>query len=628
MHRLVLPACLAIALIGSARADESSSTTNVLPATIVTGTRIPTDIADTPTTISVITRDQIEAQQDATVADVLRDVAGVDVVTSGQPGSESSVFIRGADSSQTLVLIDGVRVNNPFNNAYNFAFLPVDNIDHIEVMRGPQSTLYGSEALGGVINIVTKAYTGPPTGSVMVEGGSDNSLLTRAAFAMSSGKLSLSGEGSYFTSDNERLNSDTYTWDGSGRANYQILDNLSVSLLGTYTKSFAGSPGDDLTDDPNNYLREETTLVALTVNARLADGWTSKLTFGYNHDRTYFDEPVPNPSPNPPPAPPTLYPAYAELTTTDREQVDFQNIFKIIDPLQLLVGGTFDRSIANDFNTYGTVDREVDDGAGYAELDYTPIPRLTATAGGRVDDYSDFGTHGTYRFGLRGTTPDTETILRTSVGTGFRAPSVVQLSPGYGGNPDLLPEENLGWDAGIEQPLANNQLHVGTTYFQDEFKNLIISSNVPPPVYSELVNAGRARTIGLENFIAWTPLTNLTLRGAYTWLPVARDLTANEPLIRRPQHSGSASVEYRFLKRFTADLNTVIVGARRDTNFDYGQNVTDPTYWNVTLGLRYDVCKYFSIFGHIDNLFDDHYSEAYGYPALHRTFWGGGVLRF
>ena len=156
-------AVCSLALASIAVAEE----TNVLPATVITGTRIPEELSDSPNSISVVPREQIDEQQQRTVVDVLREVAGLDIVRAGQPGQQTSAFIRGANGNQTLVLIDGVRVNNPFNNAFDLANLAVDNIDHIEVIRGPQSTLYGSEALGGVINIVTKQCTGNPTGPVM-----------------------------------------------------------------------------------------------------------------------------------------------------------------------------------------------------------------------------------------------------------------------------------------------------------------------------------------------------------------------------------------------------------------------------------------------------------------------------
>ncbi len=157
MFRRLLLFYIVLAVPSVLHAQEPSAlSTNRLEEIVVTGTRIPAAPESTPTSVSVISRDEIEEQQIRTVEQVLREEAGVDISRAGQPGGVTSVFLRGANANQTLVLIDGVRVNNAFNNAFDFANLPVDNIDHVEILRGPQGTLYGSEALGGVINIVTK----------------------------------------------------------------------------------------------------------------------------------------------------------------------------------------------------------------------------------------------------------------------------------------------------------------------------------------------------------------------------------------------------------------------------------------------------------------------------------------
>jgi vitamin B12 transporter len=621
MFRRPLLASVIVALAAQVCAQQpGSNVTSQLPAVVVMGTRIPTELDTSPNSVTVVSRDEIEQQQLRTVADVLREQPGVDILRNGQPGGVTSVSIRGANPNQTLVLIDGIPVNSAFNNAFDFANLPVDNIDHIEVLHGPQSTLYGSEALGGVINIVTKQCVGKPTGSVLVEGGSDDSIRARGSFAANHDKFCLSAETSYFTTDNERSNSEYRVWNASGHATWQLLDRLNAGVLASYLQSKAGSPNDRFTNDPNDFLRNENAFVAGSLDGEPADWWRAELKLSHSHERQFFSGLEPNP--------PLFLGDFAERTVAERNQVDFQNVFAIADAHKLLFGGTYGASRANDTNTFGSLSRSVDDKAVYAQYEFAPTPRFTAALGGRVDDYTTFGTHGTYKFGARYTVPHTETILRASVGTGFRAPTVRDFFPPYG-NPNLKPEQSLGWDAGIEQPLANNKLRIGATYFQNEFDDLIQAAYPAP------VNTGRAETIGMETFATWTPTTNLTLRGTYTWLPRAEDLNANERLIRRPEHNGSLSGRYAFLRRFAATADATLVGTRVDQNFFQANfppytapRVSNPGYVRIDLGLRCDVTSHFAIFGRIENLLGDHYEEVFGFPALGRTFWGGGTVGF
>lgn len=615
------PAVVVAALIPviCSAAEPAVTATNQLEPVVVQATRIPVAAENSPTETSIITSQELEKKQVFTVGDALREEAGIDIARQGQPGGQSSVFIRGANSNQTLVLVDGVRVNSAYNNAFDFANLSLDNVERIEILRGPQSTLYGSEAMGGVINIVTKRGAPQPTGSATFEAGSFDSFRPSASFATTAGKLSLAGAGSYFTTENDRINSAATAWNGSGQASWNALEGLRVGLLTTYLRSDAGSPNDKFTNDPNDYLRNENSLVALTLEATPTEWWDSKLIYSHSHERAFFSGLEPNP--------PYFFGDYVELTVADRDQIDLQNIFSIGDQHKILIGGTFDNSHANDTNTYSTLDQTITDKALYGQYDFTPIERVTLTAGGRLDDYSTFGSHGTYRFGGRFTTLATETILRASVGTGFRAPSFVQTFPPFG-NPNLKPEQSLGWDVGVEQPLAHDKVHVGASYFQNDFDNLVISVPAGPPFYSQLANAGRARTLGVETWASWMPVPELTLSGTYTWLAERQDLSNHTELLRRPEHSGRFTVNYKFLKRFNANVNSTFVGPRADRNFAAGTSVNNTGYVKVDLGLSCEVCQYFTAFGRIENLLDDHYEEVYGFPALGRAFWAGGTLKF
>jgi vitamin B12 transporter len=620
----VLPALLCASGTNDVVASASSPTNQIttLPEMTITGTRISTLPENTSSSVTVITGDEIARSQQPFVADILRGEPGVDVVTTGQPGSQTGVFLRGASPDGTLVLVDGIPVNNAFNNSFDYSTLPVNNIERIEILRGPQSALYGSEAMGGVINIVTKNGGGPPTGAIQTEYGSFNSLLTRGSFAASEGRFSFSADGSFHSTDNDRINSAYQGINFSGHASYTFNDWLKASLLTTYLKSKDGSPNDIFTDDPNDSLKNENYLVGLTLEADPFDWWNSKVTLSHSHERGIFNEPAPNP--------PFFFSDYFSRTIARRNRVDFQNIFELNEQNKILVGVTYDDSSASyQDNTPGALDRTIDTRSAYAQYDLTPVKRVTITAGGRVDDSSAFGTHATYQFGGRFTAPKTETIFRANVGTGFRAPSISDLyypnEFGFHGNPNLKPEESFGWDMGFEQPLMDGKFHFGATFFHNDYDNLIQFSFVEPE------NIGRARTFGLENFVSWTPLTNLTVRAAYTWLDT-KDLDVGGPLVRRPRSSGSLDLDWKICPRLEAAAHAVFTGPRADSYFNSTTftttPVTDGSYTKVDLGLSCRVCKNFSIYGRVENLLDKKYQEAYGFPALGRFVAAGVIARF
>lgn len=614
---LSVPALAGLFVLPAA-AQQTTNAPVHLPEVVVTATRIPTALDRSPVAATVVTRKEMAERQLNTVADVLRAQAGVDVNQTGQPGGNTSVFLRGANGSHTLVLIDGVRVNRPFDNTFNFADLLTDNVERIEILRGPQSTIYGSEALGGVINIVTKQGGGKPTGSAMIEGGSHQSWRTREAFSAKAGMFAIAADGSFFTTDNARANSAYDTLNGSLRLGFQPSKSFSAQFLATFLSSTAGTPNDRFTNDPNDLFKTDRQLYALTFNGQPTDWWDAKLTLSHGHERNFFNQPEPNP--------PFFSGDYFSLIRSDRDQADLQNTFAVGDWHKILVGGVYDVSSAHlsappffgpptDFRA-APINR-----AAFAQYEFAPHERFTATVGGRVDSHSAFGTQETWKLGARYTTPATETILRANVGTGFRAPSISDLYYPVFGNPALRPEKSTGWDVGAEQPFLDGKLKVGATYFHNEFKDLI--NGFPP------VNVNRAKTLGLENSVAWTPVPELMLRASYTWL-TAEDVATGSRLDRRPEHSGNFNVNYTFLKKLNANTNVKIVGPRPDKNFSSfpATPVTNPGYVKWDLGLSYDVCKNFSVHGRLDNVLDARHEEVFGFPSLGRTFWLGGTAKF
>jgi vitamin B12 transporter len=584
----------------------------------ITATRIATPQENSPDSVTVITREQIEQSQQHLVVDVLRGQPGVEVASTGQPGTVTGVFLRGADSDQTLVLVDGIRVNSPFNNQFDFSQLAVDNVERIEILRGPQSTLYGSEASGGVINIITQRGTAKPSAWVESEYGSFNTSITRGGFSAREGKLSVGGDGSYVRSDDSRVNSEYEQYHLDGHVRYDFCDRFSATVLATYFQNSDGTPNDIYTTDPTARLKTETALFGLTLNADPTDWWNAKVKLSHSHERGSFDQPANTNN---------FFTDYFSQTIAQRNQVDFQNVFTLSEQHTLLVGGTFENASA-DFSADGTygpsaLSKTIDTSSAYAQYDFKPVERLTFTVGGRVDDSTSFGTHETYRFGARATAPGTETIFRATLGTGFRAPSISDLYFPVYGNPNLKPEESLGWDAGFEQPLFQNQLRFGATFFHNHYDNLIQYAGLLPE------NVGRARTFGVETFVAWQVLTNLTARTGYTWLQT-EDLDTGAELLRRPEHQVSANLDWQITQKIQADATAVFTGRRADENFDlYPATAVElGSYTKLDLALRWRVQQHLEIFARAENLLDAQYQEAYGFPALGRGFYGGLRAQF
>ena len=628
---------LAPVILGAAETNalpiaEAVSATNTLEEITVTATRIATPQEKSPTAITVITREEIEQSQQHLVADVLRGQPGVAVAATGLPGSQTSVFLRGAEMRNTLVLVDGIKLNDVFNGGYDFSQLAAESVERIEILRGPQSTLYGSDAAGGVINIVTKRGTSEPSGWVQSEYGSFNTSTTSGGFSASKGKLSIGGDGSYSSSDNDRANSDYQQYHFDGRARYDFSDRFSATLLANYFHNNDGSPSDIYTQDPTARLKTESALFGLTLNADPTDWWNAKLILSHAQARFDYNDPsyanafpANNSSPD------------GDLTLDHRNQIDFQNVFTLTEKNKLLLGGSFENDYAdnnvwasgvnpNNFGGYtnGT-SRTFNSGAVYGEYDYNPFKCLTLTAGGRDEFNSAYGTHATYKVGARYTAP-TATIFRASLGSGYQTPSISQLygPASWGSNPNLRPEKSVGWDAGIEQPLLNNRLRIGATFFHNDYDDLIAYSSG-----GNLANISRARTFGVETFVAWQVLTNLTARASYTWLNT-ENLDTGVELARRPEHSGSLNLNWQIIPKLQMDATVLFVGERADFNpLTYTTKAgLDSSYIKSNLALRWQVQKHLEIFARAENLTDAHYQEAFGYPALGRGFYGGLRAQF
>jgi vitamin B12 transporter len=589
---------------------------------VVSATRIETPVEDSPATIDVVPSHDFEIKQIHRVADALRQVPGVSVVQSGPPGSLTSVFTRGLRSQHTQVLLDGIPINQGLQGAFNFGDLTTDNIDRIEIVRGPQSTLYGPRALAGVIQIFTKRGSGDPTGEFSLEGGSNDTLRGALTSSGSAKQFDYSVGLSGGTTDNERPNNQYRLWNGIANLGWSPNEQLRVSTLLTYSLADLGLP--NTVFDPrlrDNFLTERW-LVAPHLDYKPVDWWHHRLIFSYDEERQVND---PNDDG-------FVGPTRALFT---RATVDYQNDLKPASWLTVTSGFFYSETDAGQERPFVSqlfgpqptfIGDDTEQTSLFLQASVTPFKGLNLVAGGRYDHFNQFGDVWTYRFAGSYLIAKTDTHLHASVATGFSPPSAQDKI--FGNNFALEPEENLGWDVGIDQRFYEGRVMVGLTYFHNDLSNVIGFNGL-----FETLNLGAARTQGIEAEVRVTPITDLTLVATYTYLDAentsAADITQlpGARLPRRPRNETYLSASYLWAKKLRTTFEAKFVNAREELNFG-APNFDIEDYAFVNVAAEYEINSCVSVFGRINNLTDEQYSEVFGFPALGRTAFAGFKLRF
>jgi vitamin B12 transporter len=608
------------------RAQEPSPTASPFEGqaeeVIVSATRFDIPLDQSPASVSVITSEDIEQKQTQRVSNALREVPGLSVVQTGTAGQLTSVFTRGLRSEHTQVLLDGVPINQGLQGAFNFADLTTDDIDRIEVVRGPQSTLYGPRALAGVIQIFTKEGEGTPTTMLSGEGGSYD---TFREWLESEGKIDqfdYSIGASRIDTDNARPNNQYRNSAAIANVGWSPNDQLRISSLFTYSLSDTGNPNTIFDPKPLDNFLTERWLIAPHIDLRISDWWEQKLIVSYDHERQLND---PNEDE-------FVGPTRALF---ERTQIDYQNDLRPTSWLTLTSGFFYSRVNAGQerpfvlqiFGPQPTfVSDHTEETAGFLQATVTPIENLIFVAGGRFDHFNQFGDVWTYRFAGSYKIDKTNTTLHSSVATGFSPPSSQDKI--FGNNFGLQPEKNLGWDIGVEQRLWENRVTLGATYFHNELSNVIGFNGL-----FDTLNLGAAETQGLEAELRAQPVADLLFTASYTYLDAEKTSSADisqlqgARLPRRPRNEVYISASYLWWKRLRTTAEAKFVNAREELNFG-GPNFDIEDYSFVNIAVEYEVNPHLSIFGRIDDLTNEHYAEVFGFPALGRAAYGGVRVRF
>lgn len=597
---------------------------------VVTANRTERPVDTVGQSVTIIDSTEIEARQSQAVVDLLRTVPGVTFTRAGGPGTVASVNIRGADPQQTLLLVDGVKLDDPASpgGGYDFGNLLVGNIDRIEVVRGAQSVIWGSRAIGGVVNVITRAPSEDPEFVAKGEYGWRDTVNTTANASGKFGPVSASLGGQYFRTDgfsafNEARGArerDGYRQYGAnGKLALDVTDGFGLEARGRYADAKVDldgfpAPAFALADTGDYSTNEELSGYAGARLALLGGRFRNRLGVAYSRvDRANFG---------------ATGPATFDSRGLNR-RFEYQGVLKA-GIVQATVGAESERS-RFDTVSFGAASRaRALINSVYGEVTLTPVTGIALTGGVRHDDHSRFGGETTAAGNVVLSPNGGRTIIRASYGEGFGAPSLYQLFGDYG-NERLMPERANSWDAGVTQRLLGEAVQVQATYFHRDTRNQIdfvscfgvtspICVNRPFGTYD---NIRRTRAEGVEATLVLQPIDPLRFAFAYTYLD-ARNRDTGLRLARRPQESVNMVADYRWAFGLSTGATITHVG----DSFDNATNTRRlDGYVLVDLRASLPIGERFEVFGRVENLFDEAYETVYLYGTPRRAAYGGVRLK-
>ena len=609
----------------------------------VTANRVETSEREVASAITVITRADLERFKRLTVLEALDLIPGLSISQNGPPGSSANLFIRGANSEHTKVMIDGVEINDPISpgRTPDLGILLVESVERIEVLRGPQSTLYGSDAMAGVVNIISRRDRGKIRFDLSSRAGSYGTRAVNAHIGGGGDRWLYSFGGSYLKTDGVSAAGSSYEGnkerDGvrnasfSGHVGYSPAPNISMdfSMRFIRTRLEIDEYGGDFGDDPNKSQDYDAVLWKGEIRGLfLNNRWEQKLSFSaVDYDRRLSN------------------PVDADHPVSSEEAAYFSRIYKVSWQNNLFLSESNTLTLG--------VEHQVEQGEseyrsmsafGPFTSDF-PFQRaqtssfyfqdrvrvggaLFGTVGARIDFHSQFGSAVTFRMAPSYLIKPWGTRIKATVGTGFKAPSLYQLyaPPTFYapvGNEFLKPERAVGWDLGIEQILFDGSLLLGAAYFDNSYQNLILYDYL-----SGYYNVGRARSRGIEVFFRLRPKEVWMISAEYTRTN-AKDRDSGEYLLRRPRDKFTARIQWNPRRGFQLSMNLIYTGKRQDMMW-IGWTPAPVTMADFTLlnaAVSYEPIKGLELFLRIDNILDASYELVKGYGTYGRAVYAGFQFR-
>jgi vitamin B12 transporter len=613
---------------------------------VVTPSKFGEDINTSSVSISAVDTTDFDDRKIYMVKDALRDQVGLDIVQAGPFQGVTSLFTRGGGSNQTLIMIDGVKAYDPIspNGAYNLANLTLDNVDQIEIVRGPQSALYGTDAMSGVVNIMSKKAEKTYVAG-QYEGGSFDTNMKHFEvglvshglhYSIAGTRLDTRGLSQAQAKNNCQERDPLDRTSLATRVDYDFNSNCSIGATWRYTKAHYAIDQGAGTDDDNAFAIYNENFFSLYGNLRIFERWDQTVRFGWMEIvRNNFDDDL------------------SGLITNDFDRskyfgknfkFDYQNTIEAAEWDKIVIGYDFTQEMGeykstNDFG--GPMVFQVmpkcfaREGGLYLENRVNINDKFTSTQGMRVAHHSQAGTHETYRIDASYRF-DTGTKIRGLIATGFKSPSLYQLNAPAnaffgGGNPNLKPEKSQSYEYGLDQYLFNDKFVGGITYFHTLYTNLIDALYNPLTWFtSAYVNVGKAQAHGIEVSGTVSPTDKLKIKGGYTYQK-AWDYSYDQDLVRRPENKFFVETFWQATKRLSFDVTLRYVGPRSDnrSNPAFATNTFKDKEYAVLDGvINFEITKNLSVYAKMDNLMNKYYEDVRGYTTSPFAAYGGIKAKF
>jgi vitamin B12 transporter len=595
---------------------------------VVTATGSPSFITESGQAITLINLEQIETRQPATLSDLLSTTPGVTVSRNGPIGSVTAVRIRGAEGDQTLALIDGVRINDPSSpgGGFDFGNLLIGNIQNVEILRGPNSVAFGSQALGGIVNVQTSQFETGRSGAVRAEYGYQDRANVAGHAGFGLGPIEASLGGGYFQDNGISAFKDGTEADGfrqyaaNGRVKVKLSDAINFDVRGYYADSRVDIDGFpppffSFADTPEFGTTQQWTGYA-GLNGAFGNGaFKNRLAFTLSDiNRDNFSTPG------------QATPDY--LSRGRNERIEYQGDWQFSESLRAVFGAEHEKSRMSDgFSATATSMT-----SGFAQLVVQPIARLTLTGGARLDDHQDFGSHTTFSANMAWETSG-GVVLRAAYGEGFKAPTLFQLDSFYG-NGLLRPESARSYEAGIAlrwrpELVASATLYRRDTRNQIDFiscfgQTLGVCTNRPFGAYD---NIDRTKAQGIEIELVLRPSQDLSFTANYT-LTDTKDKSSGLSLLRRPRHSVNFSADWDLARWLKVGASLQMLSDSADVDFQTFSRTQLDGYALAGLRAAVPVNGTIELYGRVDNLFDAEYETVSGYGTYGRNAHVGVRARF